>query len=307
MPFWVSGWANAAAWRTGARRTGTGRRKPRHALRRTPLAPARCERPDSVRGQSNGPSLTRASLFDVADELADTPAERAALRRLLRDMDTPGPSTGGRRAKRARTVRAQGLEDINFFNPLTRLVTSLFLKDVRDFFFDKPRRERMKARLQKCWPRATVRSCSSLTVLGSVIAYSLLLDLDRQFNISQLVTMGLPRNRRSQDQLRKLHKLPKGPPPVPPAWDVAQRVRSARCGRTEGKAGGAIPRAASPSTTAPWTTRTGRWMRIPPRDTCVYRTCSAWCVNGSISSDSSASRHSCSRPTPSETSSEPPG
>ena len=37
-----------------------------------------------------------ASLFDVADELADNPAERAALKRLLRDMDAPEAPTGGR-------------------------------------------------------------------------------------------------------------------------------------------------------------------------------------------------------------------
>lgn len=90
----------------------------------------------------------QAPLSEVVDELTDKPDERAALKRLLRDMDAP-MSSGGRGAKGAKAVRAKGFEDINFFDPLTRLLTSLFLKDVSDFFFDKVRRERMKDRLRE--------------------------------------------------------------------------------------------------------------------------------------------------------------
>ena len=156
-----------------------------------------------------------APLADVADELGKTPAERAALTRLLRDMDAP-VTPAGARAKRAKAVRAKGFEDINFFDPLTRLVTSLFLKDVRDFFFDKPRRDRMKARLQERLAAGNGPFVLVAHSLGSVIAYSLLLELEGRFDISRLVTIGSPLGLGEvKDQLRKLHKLPKGALPVP--------------------------------------------------------------------------------------------
>jgi len=157
-----------------------------------------------------------APLSEVVDELTAKPAERAALKRLLRDMDAPATSTGGRNAKRARTVRAKGFEDINFFDPLTRLITSLFLKDVNDFFFSKDRRDRMKARLQERLDAGNGPFVIVAHSLGSVIAYSLLLDLGGKIDLPQLVTIGSPLGiGEVKDQLRKLHQLPKGPLPVP--------------------------------------------------------------------------------------------
>jgi subtilisin family serine protease len=157
-----------------------------------------------------------APLSEVVHELTDDPAERAALKRLLRDMHAPAGSTGGRRARRAPAVRAKGLDDIDFFDPLTRLVTSLFLKDVSDFFFDKVRRERMKARLRERLAAGNGPFVIVAHSLGSVIAYSLLLELDGKFDLPQLVTIGSPLGiGEVKDQLRKLHRLPKGPLPVP--------------------------------------------------------------------------------------------
>jgi hypothetical protein len=158
----------------------------------------------------------KAPLSKVVDELTGNPPERAALKRLLRDMDAPVTATGSRSAKRAKTVRAKGVEDIDFSDPLTRLVTSLFLKDVSDFFFDKFRREQMKARLHERLAAGNGPFVVIAHSLGSVIAYSLLLDLDGKFDLPQLVTIGSPLGLGEvKDQLRKLHKLPKGHLPVP--------------------------------------------------------------------------------------------
>jgi hypothetical protein len=157
-----------------------------------------------------------APLSEVVDEVADNQAERDALKRLLRDMDAPVASTGRRGAKRAKTVRAKGVEDIDFFDPLTRLVTSLFLKDVRDFFFDERRRNSMKERLRERLSAGNGPFVVVAHSLGSVIAYSLLLELEGKFDLPQLVTIGSPLGLGEvKDQLRKLHKLPKGPLPMP--------------------------------------------------------------------------------------------
>jgi len=197
------------------------------ADRHGPPEAATCAQADSVGARSlraagfGAKAIERAvaaevPLSAVVDELTAKPAERAALKRLLRDMDAPVASTGGRGVKRAQTVRAKGLDDIDFFDPLTRLVTSLFLKDVNDFFFDKVRRDRMKARLRERLAAGNGPFVVIAHSLGSVIAYSLLLDLDGQFELPQLVTIGSPLGiGEVKDQLRKLHKLPKGPLPVP--------------------------------------------------------------------------------------------
>ena len=156
-----------------------------------------------------------ATLTEVVDSLAETPAQRAALERLLGDMDVPAAEERAG-AKRGRAVRAKGLEDIDFSDPLTRLVTSLFLKDVADFFFDEARRRRMKDRLRDRLSAGNGPFVLIAHSLGSVIAYSLLLDLKGQFPLAQLVTIGSPLGLGEvKDQLRKLHKLPKGPLPVP--------------------------------------------------------------------------------------------
>jgi subtilisin family serine protease len=157
-----------------------------------------------------------APLSEVVDELADSQAERAALERLLRDMGAPVTADASRRTRRARHVRAKGLEDINFFDPLTRLVTSLFLKDVSDFLFDAVRRNAMKARLRERLAAGNGPFVVIAHSLGSVIAYSLLLELKGAFDVAQLVTIGSPLGLGEiKAQLRKLHKLPKGSLPVP--------------------------------------------------------------------------------------------
>ena len=197
------------------------------ADRHGPPEAARCAEADAIGARSlraagfGARAIGRAvaleaPLSEVVNELTDNPAERAALKRLLRDMDAPVASTGGRGAKRARTVRGKGFEDINFFDPLTRLVTSLFLKDVNDFFFDKVRRGRMKARLHERLAAGNGPFVVIAHSLGSVIAYSLLLELGGTFELSRLVTIGSPLGiGEVKDQLRKLHRLPKGPLPVP--------------------------------------------------------------------------------------------
>jgi subtilisin family serine protease len=196
------------------------------ADRHGPPEAATCAQPDAIGARSLRATgfaartigravADEAPLTDVVNEVGDTPAERAALARLLVDMHVP-KTAGTSRSKRTRRLRAKGIEDIDFFDPLTRLITSLFLKDVSDFFFDQDRRERMKARLRE---RLTAGSGPFVVVahsLGSVIAYSLLLELKGQFDLAQFVTIGSPLGLGEvKDQLRKLHKLPQGPLPVP--------------------------------------------------------------------------------------------
>jgi hypothetical protein len=153
-----------------------------------------------------------APLSEVVDELAANEAQRASLMRVLRELDPP--ATTARGAKRA-TARAKLLEDVNFFDPLTRLVTSLFLKDVRDFFFDAIRRRQMKARLLE---RLSAGGGPFVVVahsLGSVIAYSVLLELEGKVELPRLVTIGSPLGLAEvKDQLRKLHKLDPGCLPI---------------------------------------------------------------------------------------------
>jgi subtilisin family serine protease len=200
--------------------------------RHGPPEAASCAQADSVGARSlRAPGFAartieravaeEAPLTDVVDELADTPAERAALARLLRDMHAPQDAAGGRGARRAKSVRAKGVEDIDFFDPLTRLVTSLFLKDVSDFFFDTRRRDTMKARLRERLEAGNGPFVLVAHSLGSVIAYSLLLDLPGKVPIVQLVTIGSPLGLGEvKDQLRKIHRLPKGKLPVPAGVDT---------------------------------------------------------------------------------------
>jgi subtilisin family serine protease/pimeloyl-ACP methyl ester carboxylesterase len=151
----------------------------------------------------------------VVNELTDDAAERAALKRLLADMDAP-TAAEERNAKRAKKLRAAGFEDIDFFDPLTRLITSLFLKDVNDFFFSKDRRERMRTRLRERLEAGNGPFVVIAHSLGSVIAYSLLQELRGQFDIAQLVTIGSPLGLGEvRDQLRKINRLGKGPLPIP--------------------------------------------------------------------------------------------
>jgi subtilisin family serine protease len=157
-----------------------------------------------------------APLTKVVDELTDQPAERAALKRLLRDMNAAGPTTRPRRAKRSKKVVAAGLEDINFLDPLTRLVLSLFLKDVSDFFFDTTRRERMKDRLRERLAAGNGPFVVIAHSQGSLIAYSVLQELGAKVDIAQFVTIGSPLGiAEVRDQLQKINRLGKGLLPTP--------------------------------------------------------------------------------------------
>ncbi|HUU33377.1 MAG TPA: S8 family peptidase [Vicinamibacterales bacterium] len=177
-------------------------------------------------------------LGSVVKDLTGDPLERAALTRLLNQMGGGGRA-GMDGAKRAAKAGAKGLGDIDFFDPLTRLLTALFLKDVNDFFFDRRRRAAMKDRLRERLAAGNGPFVVVAHSQGSMIAWSVLHELGTTVDVAQLVTIGSPLGLAEvRNQLRRLHGLGSGTLPVPAgvrAWvnvfapldAVAQRERLA--------------------------------------------------------------------------------
>ncbi|MBL8858906.1 MAG: S8 family serine peptidase [Planctomycetes bacterium] len=150
-----------------------------------------------------------AALGVLVDELTDDAKERAALKRLIDQMGVPAAAPAG-------TRHAEAIGDINFPDFLTRLVTGIFLKDVCDFFFDRRRRERMKASLVA---RLSAGNGPFVVVAhsqGSMIAYSVLQDLGASVDVPLFLTIGSPLGLAEvRDQLRDIHRLRKGKLPTP--------------------------------------------------------------------------------------------
>jgi len=154
-------------------------------------------------------------LTTVVKDLTDDAKERAALTRLLNEMGGGG-RIGIKGAKRATRVGAKGLGDIDFFDPLTRLLTALFLKDVNDFFFDAARRKAMKDRLRERLDAGNGPFVVVAHSQGTMIAWSLLQELGTAVDVAQFVTVGSPLGLAEvRAQLRRLHGLGPGTLPSP--------------------------------------------------------------------------------------------
>ncbi len=151
----------------------------------------------------------------VVHDLTNDPQERAALTRLLGQMGGGG-RTGLTGARRAAKIGATGLNEIDFFDPLTRLVTALFLKDVNDFFFDRTRREAMKNCLRERFAAGNGPFVLVAHSQGSMIAWSVLEELGASVDVAQFVTIGSPLGLAEvRHQLRRLHGLGAGKLPIP--------------------------------------------------------------------------------------------
>jgi hypothetical protein len=140
----------------------------------------------------------------VADLTADDDAAEArAMRRLAASLATePVPSA----RKRGAGVSAQGLSDSwNAPDFVTRLITRMFLVDVRDFFFDRTRRASMqrsvRARLETGGGPFVVVAHSQ----GSMVAYSVLCEAAaRGWDVRLFLTVGSPLGLEEvRDQLAK--------------------------------------------------------------------------------------------------------
>ncbi len=194
--------------------------------RHGPPEHATCADPDTVSaramhiGSFGARAMARAvereqPLTAVVKDLTDDPRERAALTRLLGEMGGGGRA-GLDGAKRATKAGAKGLGSFDFFDPLTRLVTALFLKDVNDFFFDRRRRDAMKDRLRERFAAGNGPFVLVAHSQGTMIAWSLLQDLGREVDVAQLVTIGSPLGLAEvRNQLRRLHGLGSGRLPIP--------------------------------------------------------------------------------------------
>ena len=189
--------------------------------RHGPPVEARCGTPDNILNEVKSASgvgaralARRRTLDDMIGDITDAPAERRSLERLLKEMEAPAVPD------RARTKRigAEGLEDIDFPDFLVRLLLGAFAADVRDFFFDRVRRERMEESLKQRLETGGGPFVVIAHSQGSMVAYSLLLKLDpKRYRIPLLVTVGSPLGLAEvKSQLRRIHGLPKrGRMPVP--------------------------------------------------------------------------------------------
>ncbi len=201
------------------------------ADRHGPPEPGTCADADAIGARSvrvgglaaraiEGAVEQRRPLTDVIAELTGKPSERAALTRLLKQIDLSQASSGlVRQGPRAKGVRAEGLGDINFPNPLTQLITGLFLKDVSDFFFSDGRRQAMKDRLMERLNAGNGPFVLVAHSQGTMIAYSALMDLPASsgIDIAQFITIGSPLGLSEvREQLRRINGLGKGVLPTPP-------------------------------------------------------------------------------------------
>ena len=194
--------------------------------RHGPPEPATCADADAVGAKAmhvggfGARAIARAvereqPLTAVVKGLTDDAKERAALTRLLDEMGGGG-RTGIKGAKRAARVGAKGLGDFDFFDPLTRLLTALFLKDVNDFFFDSARRKAMKDRLRERLDAGNGPFVVVAHSQGTMIAWSLLQELGTAVDVAQFVTVGSPLGLAEvRAQLRRLHGLGAGTLPTP--------------------------------------------------------------------------------------------
>jgi hypothetical protein len=195
--------------------------------RHGPPKPATCAEPDAVGANALGAegfgarSIARAveqdrPLTDVVDDIAEGTQERVALKRLLGEMgggDAPSKRAAIRRAKK---VGATSVEELNVPDSLTKLLTGIFLKDVRDFFFDKKRRDRMKDTLHERLKAGNGPFVVIGHSQGSMVAYSLLQELGATVDVALFLTLGSPLGLGEvRDQIRKINGLGTGTLPTP--------------------------------------------------------------------------------------------
>lgn len=196
----------------------------RQAERHGPPKSSTCAEADSVGVNTGGGVVFGARslseslaverpLTAILPDIARNAGARASLQRLLEDMEvTRVPTKVRTKAK----MHAEGLEAVNVFDPLTRLLTGLFLQDVHDFFFDDNRRKQMRDALRN---RLLAGNGPFVVVghsQGSMIAYSVLQELGASVDVTLFLTLGSPLGLAEvRDQLRKVNGLPKGILPSP--------------------------------------------------------------------------------------------
>lgn len=151
-------------------------------------------------------SLTAADADAADDDLS--PAQRKQLAALAGRMQAGVEATRtGSRGKAAKgTVNAKVLPFKPVRNIVTRLLTRLFLHDVRDFFYDAARRQRMEDGLRE---RLAAGGGPFIVVAhsqGSMIAYNVLRQMKAaDADVRLFVTIGSPLGiREVQDVIAKL-------------------------------------------------------------------------------------------------------
>lgn len=184
---------------------------------------ATCASGDVLREEGAAPSIRAlgAAAEEAGPKLAPEQREvMTALERRLRG-DSPGRRRGGPQAK-----------ILPLPEPLrrwfTRLATEIFLKDVRDFFFDPNERGLMEQSLRE---RLDPGGGPFIVIghsQGSMIAYHVLRQLEKaQFDVRLFVTIGSPLGiQEVQDVLQKIKPgLPLAVPECVDRWlNVAERL-----------------------------------------------------------------------------------
>lgn len=146
------------------------------------------------------------TIEEIVASVSKNEREEASLSRMADEM-AAGPRRPPAGAKR---VGAKGIDDWDPPSFLVKFLTGLFIKDVRDFFFDEARRNRMKKALRDRLDTGGGPFIVIAHSQGSMIAYSLLQDLKpEEYDISMFVTLGSPLGLAEvRDRMRALHKLP---------------------------------------------------------------------------------------------------
>ena len=185
--------------------------------------PGTCATGDVLREESAGPGMRALGLAaeEAGPKLA--PEQREVMTTLERRLrgESPGRRRGGPQAKIL--PLPEGLR--RWF---TRLATEIFLKDVRDFFFDPNQRGLMEHSLRE---RLDAGGGPFIVIghsQGSMIAYHVLRQLERaQFDVRLFVTIGSPLGiQEVQDVLQKLKPgQPLAVPECVERWlNVAERL-----------------------------------------------------------------------------------
>ena len=165
-----------------------------------------------------GVAPSRHDLGELADALADSPAESAMLHKMLDELEAKGTAQRGPGARGL-------LGKINEI--LLKLISAALLQDVHDFFFDKQRREAMERSLRERMESGGGPFVIVAHSQGSLIAYEVLRKLDpAKYDVALFVTvgspLGLPSIRSMFKQSLKKKKLP-FPPCVRHWYNVADR------------------------------------------------------------------------------------
>lgn len=180
-----------------------------------------CGDTDTPAGRSTGVGVRALEETEAAAEAALDPAARrlmAALEARLREGQGPEAGVGAKVLPLPEGARRW----------VTRLLTELFLRDVRDFFFDAGKRGAMEQSLRE---RLEVGGGPFIVIghsQGSMIAYQVLRQLQKaQCDVRLFLTIGSPLGLQEvQDVLGRLG--PRGPLAVPECVDrwlnVAERL-----------------------------------------------------------------------------------